>query len=93
MILAACQMLDYLAMADKAANIRGALKEVIAKGEHTTGDLGGSASTTEFTEAVIVALYGPATTMRHSGGVLCGSTLAQATLSGRCATIHLGRGR
>jgi isocitrate dehydrogenase (NAD+) len=55
-ILAACQMLDYLAMADKAAKIRGALREVIAKGEYTTGDLGGSASTSEFTAAVIAAL-------------------------------------
>lgn len=52
-ILAACQMLDHLQMGDKAAAIRGALRRVIAKGEKTTGDLGGSASTTDFTTALI----------------------------------------
>ncbi len=55
-ILAACQMLDYLDMGDKASRIRQALRGVIAKGERTTGDLGGTASTTEFTQALIEEL-------------------------------------
>lgn len=52
-ILASCQMLDHLEMGSAAAGIRGALRTVIAAGKHTTGDLGGSASTSEFTRAVI----------------------------------------
>ena len=52
-ILAACQMLDYLEMSDKSASIRAALRAVISSGEKTTGDLGGPASTTEFTQALI----------------------------------------
>jgi len=55
-ILAACQMLDYLGMGEQAEAIRAALRHVIARGEHTTGDLGGSAGTDEFTKAVIDAL-------------------------------------
>ncbi|MDZ7785242.1 MAG: isocitrate dehydrogenase [Halioglobus sp.] len=55
-ILAACQMLDYLDMGDQAGAIRAAVRDVIARGEHTTGDLGGSAGTDEFTQAVIEAL-------------------------------------
>ncbi len=55
-ILASCQMLDYLGMGEQATTIRGALRSVIARGEKTTGDLGGSASTTEFTQALIAEL-------------------------------------
>lgn len=55
-ILASCQLLDHLALGAPAARIRRALRAVIAAGEHTTGDLGGSASTSEFTAAVIDAL-------------------------------------
>jgi isocitrate dehydrogenase (NAD+) len=55
-ILASCQMLDHLEMGSAAAGIRGALRTVIAAGKHTTGDLGGSASTSEFTRAVIEEL-------------------------------------
>jgi isocitrate dehydrogenase (NAD+) len=55
-ILAACQMLDYLDRGAKANEIRGALRRVIARGEKTTRDLGGTASTTEFTDAVIAEL-------------------------------------
>lgn len=52
-ILAACQMLDYLDMGDKSARIRKGLRNVIARGAITTGDLGGTAGTTEFTQALI----------------------------------------
>ena len=49
-------MLDHLNMHDTAERIRKALFQVTEKGEVLTQDLGGSASTTEFTEAVIQAL-------------------------------------
>lgn len=52
-ILAAIQMLEYLNMQDKATNILRAVTQVIQKGENKTADLGGHASTTEFTQAVI----------------------------------------
>ncbi|KGE05015.1 isocitrate dehydrogenase [Pseudohaliea rubra] len=55
-ILASCQLLDYLEEGAIAGRIRAALRTVIAAGKHTTTDLGGTASTTEFTDAVIEAL-------------------------------------
>jgi isocitrate dehydrogenase (NAD+) len=55
-ILASCQMLEHIGLPEKASHIRQALRQVIALGDHTTGDLGGSASTTEFTEAVLKLL-------------------------------------
>ena len=55
-ILAGCQLLDYLEEGATAARIRAALRTVIAEGAHKTADLGGSATTTEFTAAVIAAL-------------------------------------
>ncbi|HEY7775853.1 MAG TPA: isocitrate dehydrogenase [Kineobactrum sp.] len=55
-ILAACQMLDYLGMDDKSARIRAALRDVIASGDRTTRDLGGHHGTTDFTEALLERL-------------------------------------
>lgn len=52
-ILASIQMLDYLGMTDKAAKIRAAVSDVIASGDRTTRDLGGTHGTTDFTQAVI----------------------------------------
>ncbi|MGL4447973.1 isocitrate dehydrogenase [Shewanella sp.] len=52
-ILASIQMLEYLGMADKAANIRNAVSAVIAEGDRTTRDLGGTHGTTDFTQAVL----------------------------------------
>jgi len=52
-ILAAIQMLEYLQMADKAEQIRAALKDVIESGDRTTRDLGGTAGTDAFTQAVL----------------------------------------
>ena len=46
-------MLEYLHMEDTACRIRDAIYRVTNKGAVLTPDLGGSASTTEFTEAVI----------------------------------------
>lgn len=52
-ILASIQMLEYLGMADKAEKIRAAVTAVIAEGDRTTRDLGGTHGTTDFTQAVI----------------------------------------
>ena len=49
-------MLEYLHMEDTAKRIREAIYRVTTKGAVLTPDLGGNASTTEFTEAVIQAL-------------------------------------
>jgi isocitrate dehydrogenase (NAD+) len=49
-------MLEYLDMGDKASNIRNAITEVIASGDRTTRDLGGTHGTTDFTEAVLERL-------------------------------------
>ena len=55
-ILAALQMLEYLEMSDKAEKIRNALIDVIATGDRTTRDLGGTHGTTDFTEALLERL-------------------------------------
>lgn len=55
-ILASIQMLEHLKMNEQANKIRAAITDVIAKGDRTTGDLGGNASTTEFTDAVLERL-------------------------------------
>lgn len=52
-ILAAIQMLEYLGMHDQAKRILAAVTEVIASGDRTTRDLGGTGGTTDFTQAVI----------------------------------------
>jgi len=45
-------MLDHLGEREQAARIRAALDTVLVDGRVRTHDLGGTASTTEFTEAV-----------------------------------------
>ena len=52
-ILAAIQMLEYLGMHDQAKRILAAVTDVIASGDRTTRDLGGTGGTTDFTQAVI----------------------------------------
>ncbi|WP_439839145.1 isocitrate dehydrogenase [Aeromonas caviae] len=52
-ILASIQMLEYLGMQDKAERIREAVRETIESGDRVTRDLGGTASTSEFTQAII----------------------------------------
>ncbi|ART83475.1 isocitrate dehydrogenase [Oceanisphaera profunda] len=60
-ILAAIQMLEHLGqqdkgMQDKAELIRSAMRKTIKDGTTVTRDLGGNASTTEFTQAIIANL-------------------------------------
>jgi isocitrate dehydrogenase (NAD+) len=52
LLLSALMMLDYIGERETSARIRGALDRVLMEGAVRTVDLGGNASTTEFTEAV-----------------------------------------
>ena len=56
LVLAACMMLEHLGDTDRAQRIRKALETTIREGKTVTGDLGGSASTDEFTDAIIAKL-------------------------------------
>ncbi|MFM4917518.1 isocitrate dehydrogenase [Aeromonas dhakensis] len=55
-ILASIQMLEYLGMQDTAERIREAVRATIESGDRVTRDLGGSASTSEFTQSIIERL-------------------------------------
>ncbi|KFN20883.1 isocitrate dehydrogenase [Aeromonas bestiarum] len=52
-ILVSIQMLEYLGMQDKAERIREAVRATIESGDRVTRDLGGTASTSEFTQSII----------------------------------------
>ena len=52
-ILASIQMLEYLGMQDKAERVREAVRATIESGDRVTRDLGGTASTSEFTQSII----------------------------------------
>jgi len=49
-------MLRHLGYADVAARVEGAVRKVVAEGRTVTSDLGGSAWTREFTDAIIEQL-------------------------------------
>jgi isocitrate dehydrogenase (NAD+) len=56
LVLAACMMLEHIGDVGRAARIRRALESTLMTGKTLTRDLGGTASTEEFTDAVIAAL-------------------------------------
>jgi isocitrate dehydrogenase (NAD+) len=56
LILAACMLLDHIGDTDRAKRVRGALEQTIRDGKTVTRDLGGTASTEEFTDAIIAKL-------------------------------------
>ncbi len=56
LLLAACLMLEHLGQNETAARIRRALKTVVQEGKTVTGDLGGTASTTAFADAIIARI-------------------------------------
>ena len=56
LVLAACMMLDHLSDHTQANRVRAALEGTLQDGSALTKDLGGSASTDEFTNAVIARL-------------------------------------
>ncbi len=60
----AALMLAHIGERDAAANLQSALERVYASGRHLTGDLGGKASTCEFTDAVIDYIGVPQSTAR-----------------------------
>lgn len=56
LLLSACMMLEHLGELDTAAKIRKAVDQVLAEGSCKTPDIGGSATTTEYQNAVIARL-------------------------------------
>ena len=56
LILAACMMLEYMNDGERGARIRTALEATIREGTIVTGDLGGTATTDQFTGAIIARL-------------------------------------
>ena len=53
LLLSGCMMLRHIGMNKQAENIQGAVLGVIAEGKYRTGDLGGRATTSDFTKAII----------------------------------------
>ena len=56
LIYAACLMLDHIGDADRAQRIRDAMESLIREGKIVTRDLGGSATTSQFADAIIARL-------------------------------------
>jgi isocitrate dehydrogenase (NAD+) len=56
LMLSAVLMLIHLGEREPAERLHQAIQTVYAEGKHVTGDVGGKASTSEFTDAVIAAL-------------------------------------
>jgi isocitrate dehydrogenase (NAD+) len=56
LVLAACMMLEYMNDDERASRIRNALESTIRDKKTVTRDLGGTASTDQFTDAVIARL-------------------------------------
>ncbi|MBX9928247.1 MAG: NAD-dependent isocitrate dehydrogenase [Gemmatimonadaceae bacterium] len=55
-MLAACQLLDHIGDGARAEGIRAAIASVLRERKTVTGDVGGSATTAEYTDAVIARL-------------------------------------
>jgi isocitrate dehydrogenase (NAD+) len=55
-VLAGCMLLEHLGQGERGRRIRRALETVIKEGKTVTRDLGGTASTDDFTDAVIARL-------------------------------------
>jgi isocitrate dehydrogenase (NAD+) len=49
-------MLEHLGEPDAAARVRRALDKTLGEGKTVTGDLGGKASTAEYTRALVEAV-------------------------------------
>lgn len=58
LMLSAVMMLIHLSERDAAEKMQGAIERVYVKGKNLPGDVGGKASTAEFTEAVIREMQG-----------------------------------
>lgn len=60
LLLSGALLLRHLQLEDKAIRLERAIRSVIERGEFTTHDLGGNATTATFTQAVICGLGEPA---------------------------------
>jgi isocitrate dehydrogenase (NAD+) len=58
LMLAAAMMLDYLDMTDQGQRIRDVIRRVLRDDQARTRDLGGTASTSQYTDALIAELCG-----------------------------------
>ncbi|HVD05672.1 MAG TPA: isocitrate/isopropylmalate family dehydrogenase, partial [Gemmatimonadaceae bacterium] len=56
LLLAACMMLEHLGDHTRADRVRHALETVVRQGKTVTRDLGGTANTDQFTDAIIASL-------------------------------------
>jgi isocitrate dehydrogenase (NAD+) len=56
LVLAGCMLLEHIGESERSLRVRRALETVIKEGKTVTRDLGGSASTDQFTDAVIARL-------------------------------------
>jgi isocitrate dehydrogenase (NAD+) len=56
LLLAACMMLEHLGDNARADRVRHALETVVRQGKTVTRDLGGTANTDQFTDAIIASL-------------------------------------
>jgi len=56
LLLSACLMLDHVGQPATAERIREALDSVVREGHCRTRDMGGDATTREFTDAIVRAL-------------------------------------
>jgi isocitrate/isopropylmalate dehydrogenase len=52
LLLAACMLLEHLGLAETAARVRASLRALVEEGHAVTRDLGGTAGTSEFADAV-----------------------------------------
>ena len=56
LLLSACMLLDHIGQAEAATRIRSALERTIQGGDSRTRDMGGTATTNEFTDTLVRAL-------------------------------------
>jgi len=56
LVLAGCMLLEHLGQGDRGVRVRRALEAVVREGKTVTRDLGGTASTDDFTDAIIAKL-------------------------------------
>ncbi|SEM59672.1 isocitrate dehydrogenase (NAD+) [Stigmatella aurantiaca] len=56
LLMSASMMLDWMGLTEECKRVQAALQKVYGEGKIRTGDLGGSSTTREFTDAIIAAL-------------------------------------
>jgi isocitrate dehydrogenase (NAD+) len=72
LILSGVLMLRHLGHVAAAERVEGALREVVAEGRTVTADLGGSAGTSEFADAIVAKLEAGAPAARSTGAAASG---------------------